>query len=67
MVPLWWFCFGLMPLLPYRGGAVRFSFSLVAFGFVLFVSCLLGLRLFGNKFLIIQKKKKNKKHIHIRQ
>ena len=41
----------------YRGGAVRFSFSLVAFGSLLFFSCLLGLCPFGNKFLIIQKKK----------
>ena len=40
----------------FRGGAVRFSYSLVAFGVVLFFS-LLGFCPFGNKFLIIQKKK----------
>ena len=42
----------------FRGGAVRISYSLVAAGFVLFFSCCWGSALFGNKFLIIQKKKK---------
>ena len=39
----------------FRGGVVRFSYSLGAYGFVLFFSCLLGYCPFGNKFLIIQK------------
>ena len=41
----------------YRGGAVRLLFSPVALA--LYYSCLfVGLCPFGNKFLIIQKKKK---------
>ena len=44
----------------FRGGAVRFLYSLVAGGFVLFFSCCWGSALFGNKFLIIQKKKKTR-------
>ena len=37
-VPLWWIFFWLLPVpLYYRGGAARFSFSLVAFGVVLFL------------------------------
>ena len=36
-------CFGLMPFsYVYWGGAVRFSYSLVAFGFVLFLVVCLG-------------------------
>ena len=55
-----------MPLpLCFRGGAVRFLYSLGAFGFVLFFSCLLGYCPFGNKFLIIQKKKKKEKSENI--
>ena len=52
------FCFGLMPLsYDFKGGVVRFSSSLVAFG-LLYYSCLFVWALpFGNKFLIIQKKK----------
>ena len=45
-----------MPLsLSFRGGAVRFSFFLVAFGCLFLV--FLGFFPFGNKFLFIQKKK----------
>ena len=58
-VGIWWFCIGLMPLsYVYRGGVVRLLFSLVAS--TLYYSYLfVGLCPFGNKFLIIQKKKKN--------
>ena len=48
---LWWFhsggfCFGLLPLLLcFRGGAVRFSYSLGAFGFVLFLVVCWGIAL----------------------
>ena len=57
-VDTWWFCFRLMPLsYVYRGGAVRLLFSLVASA--LYYSCLfVGHCPFGNKFLIIQKKKR---------
>ena len=43
-----------------RGGAVRFSFSLGALASSIcnLLGCLWGIALFGNKFLIIQKKKK---------
>ena len=52
------FLFGLMPLfLCFRGGAVRYSFFFGSF----LTSCVffVGLCPFGNKFLFIQKKKKN--------
>ena len=57
-VGIWWFYIGLIPLsYVYRGGAVRLLFSLVASA--LYYSYLfVGLCPFGNKFLIIQKKKK---------
>ena len=43
----------------FRGGAVRFSFFLVAFGLtILFLDVFFGLCPFGNKFLIIQNKKR---------
>ena len=51
------FLFGLMPLfLCFRGGAVRFFVFLGSF----LTSCVffVGLCPFGNKFLFIQKKKK---------
>ena len=45
-----------MPLpLSFRGGAVRFSFFPVAFGYLFVFGCC-GFFPFGNKFLIIQKK-----------
>ena len=47
-----------MPLpLSFRGGAVRFSFFPVAFGYLVVFGCC-GFFPFGNKFLIIKKKKK---------
>ena len=50
-------CIGLMPLsYVYRGGVVRFSFALVAVCIYFAIVCW-GIALFGNKFLIIQKKK----------
>ena len=53
------FCFGLMPLsYVFKGGAVRFSFFLVAFGFLYCSWLFVGLCPFGNKFLLMQKKKK---------
>ena len=46
-----------MPLpLSFRGGAVRFSFFPVAFGCLVVFGCC-GFFPFGNKFLIIEKKK----------
>ena len=49
------FFFWIISSYVFRGSAFRFSYSLGAYGFVLFFSCLLGNCPFGNKFLIIQK------------
>ena len=50
-----------MPLsLIFRGCAVRFSFFLVAFGYLcLYFLVVVGFFPFGNKFLIIQKNNNN--------
>ena len=54
------FCIGLMPLsYVFRGGVVRFSFFLVVFGLLYCSWLFVGLCPFGNKFLLIQKKKKD--------
>ena len=45
----------------YRGGAVRFRLLLWPFATCACIICL-GIALFGNKFLIIQKKKEKKKN-----
>ena len=48
----------------FRGGAVRLSYSLVAFWLrVMLLFVCLAFGLFGNKFLIIQKKTKRLKSI----
>ena len=54
------FCFGLMPLsYVFRGGVVRFSFFSGGLWLrVLFLVVFFGLCPFGNKFLLIQQKRK---------